>query len=600
MYHRFLLLAATLILLASGQAVYAVEPTIGSAFPPGLDSYNDAHMQGIFQILAHRVQQQPFNLVATLIFFAAIIHTFMAGSFMALSHKWADRHAEKIKRGEARRYSVDFRAELFHFLGEVEVVFGLWAIVLAGAIVAFYDWATVIHYLGHHVDFTEAAFVVVIMTLASTRPILRFAETAVTSIANCLGGSLAVLWMTILTLGPIMGSIITEPAAMTIAALMLSHKFYRLNPSHNFKYATVALLFVNVSVGGTLTHFAAPPVLMVAEPWHWDTVHMLTHFGWKAVVGILLVNSLYLVCFRNEFARLQHDHALQNMKDKIQKEFVTRERVEQHFSEAITMIESEQQLLASIDRTTRTLTDQIRERMLAEALPHFETEGLDPKLVREAFDNRFEEIRLSRMREKLPGLLPEEQRPQYLGPDWDEREDPVPFGITLVHLLFMVWTVSTAHYPPLFILGMLFFLGFARITRPFQNHIHLQPAMLVGFFLAGLVIHGGVQAWWIAPVLGGLSEGPLMLWSTVLTAFNDNAAITYLSTLVPGFTDTMKYAVVAGAVTGGGLTVIANAPNPAGQSILKHHFGGAVSPLKLALAALLPTLIIWLCFALLG
>jgi Na+/H+ antiporter NhaD/arsenite permease-like protein len=146
---------------------------------------------------------------------------------------------------------------------------------------------------------------------------------------------------------------------------------------------------------------------------------------------------------------------------------------------------------------------------------------------------------------------------------------------------------------------MLFFLGFAQITVPYQNTINLKPAMLVGFFLAGLIIHGGAQGWWIAPVLSCLGEVPLMLGATVLTAFNDNAAITYLSTLVPGFTDTLKYAVVAGAVTGGGLTIVANAPNPAGQSILKHHFYGAVSPLSLLKAALIPTIILWLCFALL-
>jgi Na+/H+ antiporter NhaD/arsenite permease-like protein len=134
------------------------------------------------------------------------------------------------------------------------------------------------------------------------------------------------------------------------------------------------------------------------------------------------------------------------------------------------------------------------------------------------------------------------------------------------------------------------------VTSPYQNVIDLKPPLLVGFFLAGLVIHGGVQAWWIAPVLGNLQEIPLMLAATVLTAFNDNAAITYLSTLVPGFTDNLKYAIVAGAVTGGGLTVIANAPNPAGQSLLKKYFDNGVSPPGLLKAALLPTIIVWLCF----
>jgi hypothetical protein len=601
MNRRLLLCATVIALLTLGSLSHAAQPAAtDSAFPRSLDSYNDAHLHGILEIIIHRVQEEPFNLVATLLFFAAIIHTFMASTFMALSHRWHHEHAEKVKRGEARRHSVDFRAEVFHFLGEVEVVFGLWAVALVGAIVAFYGWSTVIAYIGHRVNFTEAAFVVVIMTLASTRPILKSVESVMVAIANQLGGSLAVLWMTILTVGPILGSLITEPAAMTISALLLSQRFYKLNPSRGFKYATLGLLFVNISVGGTLTHFAAPPVLMVAEPWGWGTMHMLTHFGWKAVIGIIIANGLYLMCFRKEFARLQHAYALQNLKDEIEKRFVTRDRVEQQFLRTVSAVEEEQQLIKSLDQTTRTLTSQVRQRMLEETLPVFETEGIDAQLIREAFDKRFEEISLSRMREHLPGLLPEEQRPEFLDPEWDEREDPVPFWVTLVHLLFMVWTVVNAHYPPLFILGMLFFLGFAQVTRPFQNRINLQPAMLVGFFLAGLVIHGGAQSWWIAPVLGSFSAVPLNLVATILTAFNDNAAITYLSTLVPGFTDSLKYAVVAGAVTGGGLTVIANAPNPAGQSILKSHFDDAVSPLGLLQAALLPTIIIWLCFALLG
>ncbi|MFH2128858.1 MAG: putative Na+/H+ antiporter [bacterium] len=96
-----------------------------------------------------------------------------------------------------------------------------------------------------------------------------------------------------------------------------------------------------------------------------------------------------------------------------------------------------------------------------------------------------------------------------------------------------------------------------------------------------------------------MGEVPLMLGATFLTAFNDNAAIAYLSTLVPTLTDSMKYAVVAGAVTGGGLTVIANAPNPAGISILRRFFEFGVSPARLALGALLPTIIMGLAFMLL-
>jgi len=148
----------------------------------------------------------------------------------------------------------------------------------------------------------------------------------------------------------------------------------------------------------------------------------------------------------------------------------------------------------------------------------------------------------------------------------------------------------------LFIGGFLFFLGFARATAIHQSRIELRMPLLVGFFLAGLVIHGGLQAWWIGPVLGSLSETPMFVGATVLTAFNDNALITFLATLVPSLDDPLKFAVVSGAVTGGGLTVIANAPNPAGQAILSRFFGGAISPLGLLLAALPATIVAVVAF----
>jgi hypothetical protein len=175
-------------------------------------------------------------------------------------------------------------------------------------------------------------------------------------------------------------------------------------------------------------------------------------------------------------------------------------------------------------------------------------------------------------------------------------EEPVPAWVTLVHLAFLGFTVWMAHHPALFIGGFLFFLAFAQATAHHQRAVDLRSPLLVGFFLAGLVIHGGLQGWWIEPVLGSLGEKPLFAGATILTAFNDNALITYLATLVPGFSEKLKFAVVAGAVTGGGLTVIANAPNPAGQSILARYFPNGVSPLGLLLGALIPTLLVAFSF----
>jgi hypothetical protein len=389
-------------------------------------------------------------------------------------------------------------AELMHFFGEVEVVFGMWAAVLLAAMAAYAGWDAAAHYVNDRVNFTEPLFVVVIMALASTRPIIELAEASLRRLAAAGGGTPAAWWITILTVGPLLGSFITEPAAMTICALLLSRQFYDLKPAGALKYATIGLLFVNVSVGGTLTHFAAPPVLMVARPWGWDTAFMLGHFGWRAVLAIAVSTSLYVLFFRRELASLSGRR------------------------------------------------------------------GVPDRYV----------------------------------PDDDTADAvlPVPAWLTAVHVAFMVWTVVTAHYRALFLGGFLFFLGFARATVAYQSRIELKTPLLVGFFLAGLVIHGGLQAWWIAPVLGGLPEAPLFAGATLLTAFNDNALITYLATLVPDLDESLKIAVVEGAVTGGGLTVIANAPNPAGQALLARFFGGSVSPIWLAAGALLPTLVAALAF----
>jgi hypothetical protein len=584
------------VLWAAVALAAAPSPTGAEAFPRSLASYNDAEDGGIWTILKNRVKEEPFNLIATLIFILAIVHTFMTGRFMAIAHRWEHEHQEKIKSGAADRDSVHHGAELFHFLGEVEAVFGIWAIALVLAIIGFYNWNTMVHYISYRVNYTEPLFVVVIMTLAATRPILRLSEAIIRKIANLLGGSLTAQWLTTLTIGPLLGSFITEPAAMTISALVLARIFYALEPSQRFKYATLGLLFVNISVGGTLTHFAAPPVLMVASPWKWTTVHMLTHFGWKAELGILLSNALYFLVFRKELARLEGKSMLARLEDEIQEKYLKRMDMDARFQEFVTAVDGEQGTIVAVDKQIQQVADEVRQRLEKRYIPELIDKGIDKDLVQQAFAQRFEEIKLRAMRRGLPALLPEDQRGPFHDPDWDSRDDPVPAWVTVVHVFFMAWTILNAHHPQLFIPGMLFFLGFAEVTKPFQNRVDLKPALLVGFFLGGLVIHGGVQGWWIGPILGNLSEIPLMLGATILTAFNDNAAITFLSTLVPDFSDSLKYAVVAGAVAGGGLTIIANAPNPAGVSILKKYFNNEVSPGGILAGALAPTAIVWLMF----
>ncbi|MGC6459654.1 MAG: putative Na+/H+ antiporter [Akkermansiaceae bacterium] len=502
---------------------YGLDKDQYSAFPLPLSEYNAEEKAnpnwGIWEKLKFRAGQQGgFNIVASIIFLCAIIHTFLSGFFVKMAHHHEEQHKRYItenkltaehKPHKDAKDHVSFKANLFHFLGEIEAIFGIWVVALSMAILWFFGiqgdglWAgikQVEYYIGKDVNFTEPIFVVIIMAIAASRPVVRFAENVVDKVANIFGGTPAAWWFSAVTITPVLGSFITEPAAMTIAAMLLAKKFYELEPSTKFAYATLGLLFVNISVGGTLTHFAAPPVLMVAEKWNFGMDFMFLNFGWKAILGILLCNILYFQFFKKEFAKMKRP-------------------------------------------------------------------GRDDA--------------------KTPTR-------------WVEREDPIPAWVTLVHILFLTFTVVTAHYQMVFILGFLFFIGFTQATGHHQNDIDMKSPILVGFFLAGLVIHGGCQGWWISVLLTSIdSEWLLMIGSTLLTAFNDNAAITYLASQAPELPIISKYAVLAGAVTGGGLTVIANAPNPAGQSVLGRYFKGGVIPLNLAKAAIIPTLIMGACFMLL-
>jgi Na+/H+ antiporter NhaD/arsenite permease-like protein len=175
--------------------------------------------------------------------------------------------------------------------------------------------------------------------------------------------------------------------------------------------------------------------------------------------------------------------------------------------------------------------------------------------------------------------------------------DAVPWPVMAVHMAFLAGVVSFAHEPPLFMGLLLFFLGFATAYERFQDRLILREGLMVAFFLAGLVVLGGQQRWWLEPLLGRMDAGTVYLGATALTAVTDNAALTYLGSLVPGLSEPFKYALVAGAVTGGGLTVIANAPNPAGFAILRGHFEDqAINPLALFAAAAVPTAVAALAF----
>ena len=417
------------------------------------------------------MSELEFHHLATGIFVLALVHTFCTGWFERLAHRWPAH------------------AGLLHWLGEVEVVFGFWASVMLVLLAVWADADAAITYAESR-NYTEPLFVFAIMVVAASRPILQSVQDVVDGLARCLPVpvSLARVWLC-LTLVPLAGSLVTEPAAMTLAALMLVPVFRAPALPERWKYLLLGVLLVNVSMGGTLTSFAAPPVLMVAQPWGWDSWFMATHFGWKAVVAVC-INASWVV-----WGLRAHGFALQ--------------------------------------------------------------EG-----------------------------------------EWAQQPQPTSAGLRAplwmvgVHVLALLAVIATAHHPVIFLGVLLLFMGFVQAYEPYQSPLILRQAGLVGFFLAGLVILGGMQAWWLQPVLQGLDPQALFAGAVVLTAFTDNAALTYLGTLIDGLSQQAQYMLVAGAVAGGGLTVIANAPNPAGVALVREGFTDqAVGAGALALGALLPTAI---------
>lgn len=406
------------------------------------------------------------QLVGAIVFACALVHTFAAKGFETL----ADRHP----RHEG----------LFHLLGEVEVVFGFWAFILILAMALLAGRNSAIDYVESR-QYTEPLFVFTVMVIAASRPILDAVRSLLRTLARLapIRTEVALAWLG-LALVPLSGSLITEPAAMTLAALMLAPQVFRQGIPEALKYGALGVLFVNVSIGGTLTSYAAPPVLMVASTWGWDSAYMFTHFGWRAALAVL------------------------------------------------------------INATVVTL------------------------LLR-----------------------------KHLAPASGEAPLPVPLAVSAIHLAFLAAVVLLAHHPVLFLGLFLLFLGFTQAYERHQDPLILKEGLLVGFFLAGLVVLGGMQQWWLQPIVSSLDPTALFFGALGLTAITDNAALTYLGSLIAGLSEHARYMLVAGAVAGGGLTVIANAPNPAGAALLRRGFNDeSIGALGLLAGALGPTIVAAILF----
>jgi hypothetical protein len=413
--------------------------------------------------------------LAVLCLVLTLIHTFLAGRVGELSRRF---HNSSPRLSAA-----------LHLLSEVEFIFGFWALgflALRIPLTSFQSTRDLV--LGLH--FSEAVFVAIAMILASTRPVLEAARVAIEGFSRRLPFPLELkqsripLLFSILFLAPLSGSLITEPAAMTVAALLIQKRVFGSSPSRKLLYSVLAGLLVNVSIGGVLTAFAAPPVLVVARTWNWDTFFMMRHFGWKAGIAVFL--NAALTCWLNR------------------KELMT-----------------------------------------------------------------------------WAGMESEKKR--------TNLTNPILFFINAAFLTFFVMALAS---PVGLAWGTALFLPYLWLTREEQGEIHLGPGLLVGFFLAGLMVITAEQDWWLSPLLQSLSGGTLFVGASLLTAITDNAALTSLASQVEGLSSASRYLVVAGAVTGGGLTLIANAPNPAGFAVFKHRFQKeGFQPVSLLFYAWIPTLI---------
>lgn len=424
-----------------------------------------------------------FQIISLILFVIALIHTFSTSLLNQLAHRFP---------------SGSFGENLFHLLGEIEVVFGFWSGVLILLSIAFVNLNFSIEYLNSR-NFTEPLFVFVVMTLCSTKPILDLMETLLLKLSTILtfknrptrnqsGSNTTSIFFCLFIFGPLLGSFITEPAAMTITALLLKTRFFHKQSTIHFKYAMLGLLFVNVSIGGTLTPFAAPPILMVAHKWGWDLSFMLHHFAPKTLLSVFFNTLVIWLIFKKEIAKTVINHN------------------SNHFNHS-------------------------------------------------------------------------------------------PLSVSIIHLIFLAFMVASSHHTVLFMGLFLFFLGFAKATKEYQSPLNLRDPLLVAFFLAGLIVLGGPQGWWLEKLLSSFSPLQMLFGAIGLTSITDNAALTYLGSLVPNLSDETKLALVFGSVLGGGLTVIANAPNPAGFGILKSAFNeNEFSFIKLILFASIPTIISTLIF----
>ncbi len=421
--------------------------------------------------------------LATLFFTISLIHTFLIPAIARLTRK-------------LQQESLAYKA--LHFFSEVELIFAFWALIFLVAWIVQAGAPPVSKFV-LNLSISEPLFILCIVVMASAKPVLQFVKRALiltaAGIAKLLNVPLVLCQIAILlTLGPLLGSVITEPAAMTLVSLLLLQMFKNSQSNiledDKFLYAVLAVLFVNVSIGGALTHFAAPPILMVARIWQWDFLSVFKNLGIASIIAVVVNTGFLAVYYKKNILQLRP---------------------------------------LSVDAVT------------------------------------------------------------------------IPTWITMGHVLLIAFSVYYLHQPKILFLLLFICVGFVRMTRTFQEKLRWKEGFFVAIFLLGLMVLGTFQRWWLAPVLSVLSEKIIFFAAVALTAVVDNAALTYLGAQVPNLTTGAKWAIVSGALAGGGLTIFANAPNPIGFALLHTIFPlKTLSSAKLLKAAIIPTAVAVVSFVVFG
>lgn len=430
----------------------------------------------------------PLQIGALACFILSIVHIFMIPVFARLYRNYQNKRIAFPE--DWKRFL--WLGEWYRLMSTIELVFLLWSVPLFFWFLYTEGYKGTMAYLNTR-NYTFSMFIIVMWLLLGSKPISYAVEHAFAKIANIGRQSPKSWWLTVMFVAPLSTIFLRETGAIIIATTLLAKYFYDLSPSTRFSYATMGLLFSNVSIGGLLTTSSSRSLSMILRTLRWDNYEVMTHFGWKALLAICLSTTVYYYLFRREF---------------------------HHFPRKIEHI-----------------------------------------------------INAGRK---------------------------IPIWIICVHIA-MAFAAMRFRSAPVLMGGVcIFYVFFHRLTVFYQNKIDFWKVCCLGVFFIGMSFVGGLQEWWILKLVKNSSDFGYMWAAYILSIFLDNVLVNLMMHDLPVVTDCYLYLVVAGCMSAGGLTLIANTPNIVSFATLRPFFQKpSFSFWKLFLASLFPSVLALMLFWLL-